>query len=206
MITEIQCKECGFKSGHFTAAMYLIDLSGEELAVARERLHADLFSDGRLIAPSPAFDETARRATGKTLKALRAEGRVHVAWPTLCNACGHLNHAVATWGKRGKFGDVIEWARNVPCQQCRAVGGTPANPDMGRTVNSPTWWAVLGAPLVILAVTRSIGWCAVAFFALFAAAVAWDGRHARALRAHLAATKCPTCGRAGLREEHVGIS
>lgn len=198
--------ECDFKSARFAPATYLLDLSSEELAVAQQRLHADLFFDGRLIAPSPAFDETARRATGKTLKELRAEGRVHVAWPVLCNACGHLNHAIGTWPKRKKLVDVIEWAQNVPCQKCHAVGGIPANPDIGRTPNSPAWWLVLGAPVVVFAVTRSVGWTVAAFLVLFVAAVVWDGRHARALRAHLAAAKCPSCGRTGLREDHVGIS
>jgi len=41
---------------------------------------------------------------------------------------------------------------------------------------------------------------------VFEATVLWDGRHARALRAQLAATKCPSCGSAGLREDHLGLT
>jgi hypothetical protein len=206
LITEIHCEHCDFRTPSFTPAIYLVDLTADELDVARERLDEDLFHDGRLIAASPLFDESARRATGKTIKELRAEGRVHLAWPVLCNACGHLNDAIGNWPLRTGPANVIDWAKKVRCRKCGGIGGTPANPDTGRRLNSPCYWLALALPVAVFGVTRSVGWTAGAFFGAFALAVVWDDRHARALRAHLAATKCPSCGREGLREDRVGIS
>jgi hypothetical protein len=204
-ISEVRCGQCAFVTRGYLPAGYLVDVSPAELDAVRgmKEPYSELVYEGRVILPAPLFDSVAKRLTGRSFKELKAEGRVHVSWPILCNACGNVSSLVPEIPFPASAQSVIEWSRTARCVECRADGGTPLSDHMGAR-SSPLVLLLFVPPLVAPIVAGSLWWAIPAMVPLVIAIILGEP-HARRLRKNLSRMPCPKCKEVALQVIHTGV-